>query len=153
VTGEFIRFEFRASKLLAPALSAAHILVAVLLATSLPWNALLLFALLLLGASAAWLLARRRLAVNSAWIELGADGGCREGDTKSGKEGRLRSDTAALSWLMVLRLDLEGRSWPASLLVFPGPMHAEDWRRLQVFLRWGVRLSASAASTPSTAPY
>jgi hypothetical protein len=134
-------------------LLAAHTVVAILLVATLPWNAVLIGALLLLGASAAWLAVSRRHAVNSAWIELGADGGCRLEDTQSVTEGRLRSDTAALQWLIVLRLDLETRRLPVSLILFPGPMHAEDWRRLQVFLKWGVRFGASAASAPSAAPY
>jgi hypothetical protein len=148
VTGDFIRFEYRA-----PALLAAHAMVAIVLAAALPWGSILICAELLLGASAAWLAARRRRAEESVWCELAADGGCRLEYAQSSSEGRLRTDTAALPWLIVLRLDLEARRLPTALILFPGTMHAEDWRHLQVFLKWGVRFGASAASTPSAAPY
>jgi hypothetical protein len=153
VTGEFVRFEYRAPGLLAPVLLAVHALVAILLITTLPWNAILLGALLYLGTSAAWLVAHGRHAVKGAWFELDANGGCRLEDTQFNTEGRLRTDSVALPWLIVLRLDLESHRWPTSLIVFPRSMHAEDWRHLQVFLKWGVRFGVSAASTPSAAPY
>lgn len=153
MTGEFIRFEYRASKLVAPTLFAAHALVALLLVAALPWNAILPGALLCLGASASWFSARRHQVLTNAWVELDADGGCRLENAQANAEGRLRTDTAALPGLIVLRLDIERHRWPLSLIVFPGSMHAEDWRRLQVFLKWGVRFGASAASTPSAAPY
>jgi hypothetical protein len=134
-------------------LLVAHALVALLLVATMPLNALLLCALLSLGASAAWLVARRRAVEQGIWIELGADGSSHLDCPQSSADGRLRTDTVALPWLIVLRLDLDGRRWPASLILFPGSMHADDWRRLQVFLKWGVRFGASAVSTRSAAPY
>jgi toxin CptA len=148
VTEEIISFEFRASRWLLPLLIAAHALTALILMLALPWSWQLGGACLLLAANAVWLIWRRDRTSAVARFELAADGDCRLQQKEHTEIGRLRTDTAALPWLIVLRFDLEAYRGVRSLILFPGSLHGDDWRRLQVFLRWGVRFTA-AASIPS----
>jgi toxin CptA len=144
VTEETISFEFRASRRLLPLLIAAHAGTALILMLTLPWPWLPGCACLLLASNAIWLILRRDRVDTVSRFELAADGDCLCLKAGHIEAGRLRTDTAALPWLIVLRFDLDDRRGVRSLILFPGAMRGDDWRRLQVFLRWGVRFTAAA---------
>ncbi len=145
MTEEVISFEFRASRRLLPLLIAAHAISALILILGLPWTWLPVCACLLLAANAVWLMLRRERASAATRFEISADGDCRCLQAGHIEAGRLRTDTAALPCLIVLRIDLDARRGVRSLILFPGAMHGDDWRRLQVFLRWGVRFTGAAS--------
>jgi hypothetical protein len=45
-------------------------------------------------------------------------------------------DSVAWSWMLLLRVALEGKRWPVSILVLRDSVAEEDWRRLSIWLRW-----------------
>ncbi|GHU33323.1 hypothetical protein AGMMS50256_25040 [Betaproteobacteria bacterium] len=53
----------------------------------------------------------------------------------------LLSDTTVFSWLVVLRLRVEGEKGKISLPLFPDHMSREEFRLLRLCLRWGVNSS------------
>jgi toxin CptA len=65
--------------------------------------------------------------------------------------GLLRADSIALPWLVILRIDCEGSRRVESVVLMRDSASADDWRRLRVFLRWGVRFGG-AAPAPSDGP-
>ena len=147
-----VRVPFRPSRTLPAAILLAHLLAAsgLFLAGVPYWPALAGCAAI--GASAAWriFLAIRRRDL-SAVLELSADGSCAITGMPGLSGGTLRADSVALRWLVILRLDGARSRGARSLVLLPDSMGAEDWRRLRVFLRWGVRFAAEG-STPSAGP-
>ena len=147
-----IRVPFRASRALLLVTLSAHLVAAagLYLAGAAFWIALCGYACL--GASAAW---RIRGAVrnfpSSRVLELAADRSCAITGASAACRGLLRADSIALPWLVVLRIDCTGTRGARSIVLLPDSAGAEDWRRLRVFLRWGVRFAA-AAPTPSDGP-
>jgi hypothetical protein len=47
-------------------------------------------------------------------------------------------DTTVFSWLVVLRLEVEGEQRTVSLPLFPDHMSGDEFRILRLWLRWGV---------------
>lgn len=152
MSDESIAVEIRPTPWLMRMLVIAHAAAAMVLVTALPLGWVLYCACSLLIASTVLLVLRGDPARAITRFELEADSNCRWQQAEQSVEGRLRGDTAALPWLIVLRIDEFGRRSVRSLILFPGSLHRDDWRRLQIFLRWGVRFSA-AASIPSAGPY
>jgi hypothetical protein len=146
-----ISVELRGSPELKIIVAAAHILAAVVLVYTFGSNWISPAGGLLLAVSALVLLPRVGKGVAGSKFSLAADGGCRWQSAGKTIAGRLRPDTTALPGLIILRFDeFETRS-AHSLVLLGGALHADDWRRLQVFLRWGVRFDA-AAPTPWAGP-
>jgi hypothetical protein len=145
VADNFVSVELRPANVLLPALVTAHAATALVLALTLPWNRLLAAVLSLLAANVGWLLLRRDPMCAAARFELSGDGNCSWQRAQQIETGRLRTDTIALPWLIVLRFNAAARRSARFLILFPGSMAREDWRRLQVFLKWGVRFSGAAS--------
>jgi hypothetical protein len=108
--------------------------------------------LVLLAAAAALTFRKLDAPARGDGFELEADASCKwRRSPKTGYQdlaGTLRTDTTALSGLIVLRFGESGTRKIHSLILTPRCLHPDDWRRLQVFLRWGVRFDA-AAGAPS----
>lgn len=70
--------------------------------------------------------------------------------------GRVLPSSVALPWLVVLAARDEGGRRRRYLTLFPDSVAPEQWRELQVWLRWGIPLrparSDGAAGSPA-APY
>ena len=104
-----------------------------------------------LAAGLCWQFALLRRQAISVTLEIGADGACRWHGGRRDCSGILRADSTVCPWLIVLGIDVPQSRRARRLLLLPDSMCAEEWRRLRVFLRWGVRFGA--ASEPSGGLY
>jgi hypothetical protein len=141
---ERISVELHGSPWLRPVVAAAHAVAILVFVFCFGPGWLSLCGGLLLAASASQWWSRSGKGTAASKFDLAADGSCRwhvAGGTISGK---LRGDTTALPGLIILRFDQSESRAVRSLVLPRGSMHGEDWRRLQVFLRWGVRFDAAA---------
>jgi hypothetical protein len=147
VAAEKIDVELRPTRVLAPLLIGAHLAVALTLSIAFGFGWLLLPCWLLLAASAAGVVARTSAANSASRLELSAERDCRWQLAERKIEGMLRADTTALSWFIVLRCDLPAQAGVLSLILFPDSLAGDDWRRLSVFLRWGVQFAGASESS------
>lgn len=51
-------------------------------------------------------------------------------------EAAVMPDSVAWSWMLLLRLVLDGKRRPVSILVLRDSVAEADWRRLSIWLRW-----------------
>lgn len=134
------------------AVIAAHVAAGLSLAAAVGPGAILLCGSLALAASLAWLLVRGLQGLQTSSLTIAADGICRWSAGHGTLEGTLSGDSTALPWLVMLRIAMAGERGSRTLIVCEDSMGRDDWRRLRVFLRWGVRLDG-AAPAPSREPY
>jgi toxin CptA len=152
---ERISVELRGSPGLKIVVAAAHVFAAVVVVVTFASSWISLAGILLLAVSALLTLPRVGKNLAGSKFSLAADCSCRlQPDGEAGSrsiEGRLRPDTTALPGLIILRFEQSGTRVVHSLVLLRGALDSDDWRRLQVFLRWGVRFDA-AAPTPWVGP-
>jgi toxin CptA len=136
------RADFRPSRQLAVLLTAMHILAGMgvlLLSLPLAWRGLLLIAL---AASLAFFWSRwRGDQLHFAALAWAQGGGIRVLARADDEwcDAVLARGGYVSSWLTVIPLRIEGESRPRHLAVLPDMLDADAYRRLRVFLRWGVR--------------
>jgi Membrane-bound toxin component of toxin-antitoxin system len=147
VAGEKIAVELRPTGVLTPLLTAAHFTAAITLSVTFSMGWPLALGWLLLAASAVWSLRRSRAVNRAGRLELTAERECRWQHGPRKTEGRLRPDTTVFSRLIVLRCDLPNGRGVRSLLLFRDALQSDDWRRLSIFLRWGVRFAGVSAQS------
>jgi hypothetical protein len=156
-----LRLEWQGSRRLALLLGLAHALsAAALLAVPLPgWSKLL--ALIGLSVSAFFHVHRALSPAAGAplfryWsarritaLEL-KNGAAHAARTLGGQwhEAKLGAELAT-PMLAIVRVQLDGRRWPAFVVLMPDMLPSEDFRRLLVRLRWG---DLDASHTPTQKP-
>ena len=136
------RAEFRPSRQLVVLLTAIHILAGVgvwLLSLPLAWRGLLLIALAASLASfwRGWRGGRLHVAA-LAWAQGGGIRVLSRADDEW-RDAELAQGGYVSSWLTVIPVRIEGESRPRHLAVLPDMLDADAYRRLRVFVCWGVR--------------
>jgi hypothetical protein len=138
---EAVRAALGASRLAAAGLAAMALATVALLA-AMPGAAalriLLATAVLCAGLEAIHAVALRRgrrgvraiLVRRSHQVEVELEGG-------AWKRGELREGSFVAPWLTIVRWRPEGARFDRSVVILPGMLPAEDFRRLRVVLRWG----------------
>ena len=128
-----ISIELHRSKLLFLLLVALHGGAAAGVAV-LPWppgaRALLL---LLIGASLLW--AVRRLPLAGLWLVARDRIECVQADGRR-VSAEVLPDSTVFSWMIVLRLRLEGEKRTCALVVLPDQLTRDKFRQLRLWLRW-----------------
>ena len=105
-------------------------------AVVLPWPlAWRVFLLVLVGGSLAW--AWRRSPVVGLWLVARDRIECVQADGRRIAAQALPESTV-ISWMIVLRLRLEGEKRICALVVLPDQMKRDEFRRLRLWLRWQV---------------
>jgi toxin CptA len=148
---DHLRVPVRPSRLLSRLILIAHAVAAagLFLSGAQPW--MLAGGCAALLASGAWhVRSAIRAGHGASVLDLGADGCCAIAGAQDAWGGLLRTDSIALPWLVVLRIDRAGGGGARSLVLLRDSLEADDWRRLRVFLRWAVRFDG-AARAPSDA--
>ena len=142
------RFEFRPSRQLAVVLVGVHVLACLaLLPLALPlWAKLALPAVLIISAAYhlwryAWL--RAGQAVTSLVVEGDEVRLLRRDGTE--RVARVMQDSLVTPLLSVLILLPEGARRACSVVILADSLDAESYRRLRVWLRWGLPKTADAA--------
>jgi hypothetical protein len=149
---ERISVELRPSRRLLLAMTGAHLAAGLVLSLAFEPGLLVICGLLAVAASLAWLVIRGLRQVQAQSLEIVADGTCLVRRRDGLRQWKLRVDSTVLPWLVILRLADPGERRTGSLVLCPDSMAHDDWRRLRVFLRWGVRF-VDAAPAPSGEPY
>ncbi len=146
VNGERVSVEVFASRWLYLLLAGAHLAAALILAITFGLGWALMAGSLLLGMSFGLCWPRLADSGGAAKIDLAADRGVRWHRGQHTIHGTLRRDTTALPGLIILRFDENDNGAVRSLVLLPASMRGDDWRSLQVFLRWGVRFDAAVSA-------
>lgn len=140
-----LRFALAPSRRLGWMLAGAHLAAAAVL-FALPLPAWANAGLILLLAFSLFHYVRRyaRLSAPDAIVavSLAADGATlfrRDGGQVS---GRLSGDSVATPYLSVLNVRPQGARFAQGIVVLPDSLDAESFRRLRVWLRWGVQRGA-----------
>ena len=120
-------------------LLALHILVvAVVYVTALPLGARSAILLMILLSLFYYLVRDVFLLLPDSWCEISLDQGGVAVVTRDGSKlfGQFVDETTASSYLVVLRVKLEGRHLPASRVIFPDALGAGAFREFCVRLRF-----------------
>jgi toxin CptA len=136
------RADFRSSRQLAALLTAIHVFAGVgvwLLSLPLVWRGLPLIALAASLASfwGRWRGGRLHVAA-LAWAQSGEIRVLSRADD-DWRDAALTQGGYVSSWLTVIPLRIDGESRPRHLALLPDMLDADSYRRLRVFLRWGLR--------------
>lgn len=88
-----------------------------------------------------------RLQSSFCALELDAHG-CLRCRTRDGcwHEVQVLPTSTVTSWLAILNFRLEGRRFARHLVLLPDMLNGDDFRRLRVWLRWGVQGAEEEAS-------
>jgi hypothetical protein len=143
LNGERVSVEIHPSNWLYFLLAGAHLVAALILAVTFGFGGVLAGGSLLLVLSAALWWPHIADSTGTSKFDLAADRGVRWHRDQHTIHGTLRRDTTALPGLIILRFDENDGGRVRSLVLLPGVLRGDDWRALQVFLRWGVRFDAA----------
>lgn len=145
-----MKFEFTLGppRVLAAALLLAHggaVVAAFLAAISLPFKIAILAGLCV---SLGW---RLRGLDGALSVAIEANGDCRVSDSAGEYDGTIMDDSFVSSGLAILNIRAARKK---SIVVTPERLDADTFRRLRVFLRWGMRQDAprNAANMKSSSP-
>jgi hypothetical protein len=142
----------RPSRRLALAVIGAHLAACLSLGAAAGPGLILLAGSFALAASVSWMMLRGLQGIQASSMTINADGTCRWIARDGSFEGRMRGDSTVLPWLVVLRIKVAKERRLRTLVLCGDSTGRDDWRRLRVFLRWGVRFEGAAPAL-SGEPY